>query len=239
MSGSAQHAGESTVRQTNYPTQRARHGFTLMELVLAMGVCAIVLAGVNGVFFSAVHLRDSATQAVDAALPVQRALAILRRDLQGVMPVSTSGILAGDFKVGNVTSPGVNQNVAIELYTTTGALHETEPWGDIQRVTYELRATAAGSDLIRSVTRNLLATIAPVPEDQWLMGHVTNLDFDCYDGAQWRTAWDTTVTDTNLPVAVRVRIQLAGDARDRQPITLVVPVDSQTITSQVQSATSS
>ena len=138
-----------------YPhLQSGRHGFTLMELVLAMGVCAIVLAGVSGVFFSAVRLRDSATQAVADALPVERALGILRRDLQGVMPVSTSGILSGDFKVGDVTSPGVNQNVASELYTTTGPLHENEPWGDIQRVTYELRASATGHDLIRSVTRN-------------------------------------------------------------------------------------
>ena len=204
-----------------------------------MGVCAIVLAGVSGVFFSAVRLRDSATQAVDNALPVQRAVAILRRDLQGVMPVSASGILAGNFKVGNVTSPGVNQNVAIELSTTTGVLHENEPWGDIQRITYELRATASGKDLVRSVTRNLLATITPVPEDQSLMGNVASLDFDCYDGAQWRTTWDTAVTDTNLPVAVRVRIQPAGGSRDQQPITLVVPVASRVIANQPPAGTSS
>jgi len=223
-----------------YPhLQSGRHGFTLMELVLAMGVCAIVLAGVSGVFFSAVRLRDSATQAVADALPVERALGILRRDLQGVMPVSTSGILSGDFKVGDVTSPGVNQNVAIELYTTTGPLHENEPWGDIQRVTYELRASATGHDLIRSVTRNLLTPMTPVPENQWLLGNVLSLDFDCYDGAQWRPAWDTTVTDTNLPVAVRVRIQWAASSRDRQPITLVVPVDSQSVTNQSAFGTSS
>lgn len=220
-------------------THGGRPGFTLMELVLAMGVCAIVLAGVSGVFFSAVRLRDSATQMVDDALPVQRAVAILRRDLQGVMLPATSGILSGDFKVGDVTSPGVNQNVAIELYTTTGALHANEPWGDIQRVTYELRPTATGKDLIRSVTRNLLATITPVPDDQWLLGTVESLDFDCYDGTQWRTAWDTTMSDTNLPVAVRVRIQLAGGSRNRSPITLVVPLDSQSGTNQIQAAASS
>ena len=210
-----------------------------MELVLAMGVCAIVLAAISGVFFSAVRLRDSATQAVDDVLPVQRALAVLQHDLQGVMPLSPTGVFSGDFKVGDVTSLGMSQNVAIELYTCTGALHENEPWGDVQRVTYELRAGAAGKDLIRSVTRNLLATITPAPEEQCVMGNVESVDFECYDGAQWWTEWDTTMSDTTLPVAVRVRIQLAGDSRRREPLVLVVPLDTQPNTTQAESSAGS
>ena len=46
---------------------------------------------------------------------------------------------SGDFKAGNVTSFGIAQPVSLEVYTTTGALHDTEPWGDVQRVTYELK----------------------------------------------------------------------------------------------------
>jgi len=225
--------------KANPPSRRGRHGFTLMELVLALGVSAIVLAAVSGVFFSAVRLRDRAAQAVDEELPVQRALSTLQRDLQDAMPPSTNGVLSGDFKVGSVSSLGENQPVAIELYTTTGALHENVPWGDVQRVTYELRATATGQDLIRSVTRNLLATITPAPEDQWLLGNVASVDFDCYDGTQWRNTWDTTMSDTNLPVAVRVRIQMAGGTPNQPPIVLVVPLDTQTSTNQLQSTTSS
>jgi len=153
--------------------------------------------------------------------------------------------MTGDFRVGDITSAGLNQNVSIELYTTTGALHENEPWGDVQRVTYELRPSVGGAgtrgqDLVRSVTRNLLATITPVPEDQWMLGRVQSLTFDCYDGAQWRNSWDTTVSDTNLPAAVRVSIQLAGegsvDPRDREPIVLMVPIDSQSRSNQVPTA---
>ena len=225
--------------------KRACGGFTLMELVLAMGICAIVLAAINAVFFSALRLRAVTMQAVDESLPVQRALTTLRRDLQCAMPPLTNGVLSGDFKVGDVTSLGLNQNVNIELYTTTGALHENEPWAEVQRVTYELRASAAGpsapgKDLIRSVTRNLLATITPSPDDQWMMGNVASVDFDCYDGTQWRNAWDTTAGNTNLPVAVRVRIQLAGNDADsplsQQPIVIVVPIDTQSRTNQTQGA---
>ena len=229
--------------KTAYSIQRGCGGFTLMELVLAMGICAIVLAAINAVFFSALRLRAVTMQAVDESLPVQRALTTLRRDLQCATPPSTNGVLSGDFKVGDVTSLGLNQNVNIELYTTTGALHENEPWAEVQRVTYELKPSAAGAsapgkDLIRSVTRNLLATITPSPDDQWMMGNVASVDFDCYDGTQWRNAWDTAAGNTNLPVAVRVRIQLAGNDADsplsQQPIVIVVPIDTQSRTNQTQ-----
>jgi type II secretion system protein J len=220
-------------------------GFTLIELMLAMGVCAIALAAINGVFFGALRLREATIRAVDEAAPAQLALTTLRSDLQSAMSPTTNGVMTGDFRVGDITSVGLNQNVSIELYTTTGALHENEPWADVQCVTYELRPSAGGAgnqgeDLVRSVTRNLLATITPVPEDQWMLGHVQSLTFDCYDGTQWRNSWDTTVSDTNLPIAVRVTIQLAGegpgDPRAREPIILTVPIDSQARTNQVPTA---
>lgn len=227
------------MKNTYYPYARRNCGFTLLELVLALGVCAVIISAVGGVFYSAERLRDSSTRAVNDALPVWRALSVMKRDLQGVMVPSPDGILSGDFKAGDVTSPGLNQNVAIELYTTTGTLQPDKPWGDVQRVTYEVRPTTPGKTLFRSVTRNLLANFEPDPDEQSLMDNVESVDFDCYDGVQWRSAWDTTLSDTNLPVAVRVRIQLAGDFQNRQPITLVVPLDSQSITNQTSSTTGS
>jgi type II secretion system protein J len=235
----------------NRPAQphHARHvrrgGFTLVEVMLAMAVCAIVLAAINGVFFGALRLRETTNRVVDESQPVQLALSTMRSDLQSAMSPTTNGVMTGDFRVGDITSAGLNQNVSIEMYTTTGALHETEPWGEVQRVTYELRPSAGGAgargqDLVRSVTRNLLATITSAPEDRWVMGQVQNLTFDCYDGTQWRNTWDTTLGDTNLPIAVRVTIQLAGegpnDPRVREPIVLLVPVDSESRTNQMPNA---
>ena len=209
-------------------------GFTLIELVLAIGVMAMVLIVMNAVFFSAMRLRESTNNIVDESLPVQQALALLRRDLQGAVP--PNGTLSGDFKVGGVSTLGLNLPVDIELHTTTGALLENEPWGEVQRVTYGLKLpndrSLPGKDLIRSVTRNLLSTITPQPQEQWMMGGVESIEFYCYDGAQWRNYWDTAMTDTNLPSAVRVRVQLAGNHNDAasSPIEIVVPIDSQSRT---------
>jgi type II secretion system protein J len=211
--------------------------FTLIELILSIAIMAIVMIAINAVFFSAVRLRENTTEAVEESLPVQQALSTMRRDLQGAVAPSENGILTGDFKVGSVNSMGTSFPVDLELYTTTAVMRDNEPWGEVQRVTYGLRQSenrlAPGKDLIRSVTRNLLATMTPQPEDQWMMSGVESIEFSCYDGTQWRNDWDSTVTDTNLPNAIRVRILLAsnnGNSGKSRPIEMVVAIDSQSRT---------
>jgi hypothetical protein len=182
------------------------------------------------------RLRERTTDMIEEASPIDRATTIIRRDLLSIIGSTTNSVLAGDFKAGDVTSVGVSQNVSIEIYTTTAPLRDTDPWGEIQRVTYSLRAPASrsalgGKELVRSITRNLLATVTPMPEEQWILSEVETLQFECYDGTRWRSTWDTTLGDTNMPTAVRVNIQLTknrgGDARSRPPIELVVPLNCQ------------
>src|SRR5258708_6890088 len=70
----------------------------------------------------------------------------------------------------------------------------------------------SGKDLVRTINRNPLGTAGLNPEEHRLLGHVESLEFAGYDGANWRESWDTSLSDTNLPSALRVRIQLAGDS---------------------------
>jgi len=221
------------------------HAFTLIEMVLAIGVAALVLIAINTVLFAALNLRDETAGAVDAATPVDQTMTFLRRDLECVMTPTngTTKILSGDFRVGNVNSDGVSVPVAIEMFTATGSLSDSAPWADIQRVTYELKDSAnlnaAGKDLVRSVARNLLTITTPDVEDQLMLSGVESVKFSCFDGSQWQDTWDTTgltSANTNLPVAVRVDIQMSGD-NNQQPIELIVPIDSQMRTNAVLKAT--
>lgn len=211
-----------------------------MEMLLALAVSAIVLAGIGGVFYSAIRLRERTAALVDASAPLYQALTFLRRDLQGA--VTPGGILAGDFKSGAV-SGGLVQGYGLQFSTTTGIIKDDVPYGDIQDVVYELRDPTernytGGKDLIRSVSRNLLTTTTLDATDQWLLGNVQSLEFACFDGLEWRDSWDSSMGDTNLPVAVRVRIQLAADnatdLRSRQPIEMIVPLGVQSRTNLVQ-----
>jgi type II secretion system protein J len=214
--------------------------FTLIEMLLAVAICAIVLLAINGVFATALHLRDKTSDAVEEALPINRALEILGRDLKGA--VGPGGFLAGDFRCG-VQATGATMGLSgeagsagLDFYTSTGIISDAAPWGDLQEVFYELKAPSdqnrTGMDLVRCINRNLLATTTQTPEIQWLMGNVQTLEFDCYDGTQWRNTWDTSAGDTNLPLVVRVRIQLVPrpgeESGNLQPVEMVVPLVSQT-----------
>jgi prepilin-type N-terminal cleavage/methylation domain-containing protein len=221
--------------------------FTLVEMILAIGVSAIALIAVNAVLFTALHLRESTTAAVDASLPVDQTVTFLRRDLEcTVTPTNgTSKYLSGSFKLGNISSPGMAEPVAAEIYTATGALGVNAPWADIQRVTYGLKnslETSGRTDLYRSVTRNLLATSTQEITEQLMLRDVESVKFSGYDGAQWLEMWDTsdiTSTTTNLPLAVRVEIQLTGGSSARlEPIRLVVPIDSVMRTNMVFASSS-
>ena len=215
--------------------------FTLIEMLLAVAICAIVLVAINGVFATAVRLRDKTSEAVEEASPVNRALDTLYRDLKAA--VGPGGFLAGDFKCGAAAMgatmglSGEAGSAGLDFYTATGAINDKAPWGDLQEVFYELKAPTdrdqQGMDLVRCINRNLLATTTQTPEIHRLLSHVRTLEFECYDGTQWRNLWDTSNGDTNLPATVRVRIQLAprsGEqvSRETRPLELVIPLVTQT-----------
>ena len=234
----------------------------MIEILIAVMTFAIVLGAVNTVFYSALRLRNKTALAVEKALPIQQATTIIKHDLAGIVP--PGGLLAGALRSGTGTSStpsagslttlgslgSMNQEGSTEFFTTSGAMDQFSPWAEVQKVNYYLRdptnrAFATGRDLVREVTRNLLATTEDLPSQQVLMGGVEYLEFYFYDGSEWRDSWDSSTEETGLPKAVKVLIQLAGDESERQSrsllnqrpaIELVVPVVVQGRTNQTQTA---
>ena len=246
-----------------------RRGFTLIELLLATAIFAIVLVSINTVFFAALRLRRATTRALDESRPLNNTLAILRRDLQNAVP--PGGVLAGSFRYGglnqgfssmssanNASSSSAASTVAansataqlggLDFFTATGSLKEEAPWGAIQEVNYRLTSPldpskALGKDIVRSVSRNLLAVASQTPEEQRLASNIEALDFSFWDGSQWRDAWDSTTGDTNLPLAVRVSVHLAVDpsisTAKQEPVEMVVLLDAQPAISSDETNTTS
>jgi type II secretion system protein J len=227
---------------TQTRAQPGSRAFTLVEVLLALAICAVVLVAINAVFASAVRLRDRTSAGIEERLPVERTLEMLRHDLKSA--VGPRGFLAGDFKCGaqamgaSMGLTGEAGGAGLDFVTSTGMISDNAPWGDLQEVLYELKTPAdrnqAGMDLVRCVNHNLLATITPTPEIQSLLSHVETVEFDCYDGSQWRNTWDTSAGDTNLPTAVRIRIQLLAqfgeDASKKAPLEVMVPLGTVTRT---------
>lgn len=211
--------------------------FTLIELLIAVLVFAIVLASINAVFYSAVRLRNRAAQSFEESLPLQQTTAVIERDLASL--VIPGGTLSGVFQTTS-GSNSVTGQISPDFYTASGLIDPNDlvPWAEVQRVSYSLLDStngSAGKDLVRFVTRNLLAgSVQETPAQQFLMSGVDNVAFQYYDGTTWRESWDSS-SQTNLPLAIKVQIALTSTQRVAAltaPIELVVPVSVQVPTNQ-------
>ena len=248
-------------RSSIFPKRNGIRGFTLIELILAVGIFAIVMVAINTAFFAALRLRQHSSEALEQALPLDHALSLLRRDLLNAVP--PGGVLAGDFRsgTGGSSSSGTSSKSAsaanssasrglgtaqyggLDFFTTTGTLNDDVPWADVQEVNYQLqdpgdRLHTYGRDLVRTVTRNLLATSTQAADTQKLVSNVEEMDLSFFDGLAWRTDWDTTAGDTNLPKAVKVTLRMATSTgpspASAQPLELLVLLDCQSVTNLTQ-----
>lgn len=232
-----------TPRHPRNPTLRWR-AFTLIEVLLAVAIFGMVLLAIHSIFHGALRLRNRTTQAIEEALPVERAMATLRSDLAGI--VAPGGTLAGNLTTTTPSTEGLLSQPLIEFYTSGGVLTDVAPWGDIQRVSYTLGATtnlAAGRELRRIVTRNLLALIQDTPDDQPLLQGVESVLFSFHDGTAWKDTWDSTNEVTALPRAIRVSLTLVDTNLNRAashppPMELVVGIMVEPLTNATSSTTS-
>ena len=225
------------------PAFKSRRGFTLLELLVAIAVGAIVLLVISGTFFGAIRLSNTTHDRIASDLELQRTLGIVRKDFAGIM--LPGGVLAGQFQTtvaSSLTQGTYGDQVGPDLYTNTGTVDGWGPFSEVQLVEYYLSPNTDGGNgrsLVRVVTRNLLPVQTTTPDVQTLLSGISNATIDYYDGSQWTDTWDSSAT-TTLPKAIRFQIVLAGANSGRpnqQPIELVVPVLVSTPASQLQSIT--
>jgi prepilin-type N-terminal cleavage/methylation domain-containing protein len=154
--------------------------------------------------------------------------------------VSMGGVTETGMSMANnrFNTAGAMQTLGIQFFATTGVIDDNQQWGELQRVTYQLQPAldreAIGRDLVRSVSRDLLSPIGiEDPIEERLLNNVEDMQIDCLSGTQWLPNWDTTMGDTGLPTAIRIRIQLATEdraARSQQPIEMIMPLYVQGLT---------
>jgi type II secretion system protein J len=201
-------------------------GFTLLELLIASAMFAVIVGALYSAFYGALRLREKAYETLEKGLPKRYAVSLIQRDLAYI--AAPVGLLAGPM-IGEKTEEGDLRLDLLEIHTASGMVHDDEPWGDIQRIKYSVEEDPLddnqGKHLVRAVTRNLLPSIEEEPEEERLLRHVQSLEFSYYDGEEWQDSWDSTARENELPEAIRLRIEYAppeGDERIEPPIELVV-----------------
>lgn len=234
-----------------WTSARIVRAFTLLEILIAVVAFAIVLAAINGVFYSGLKLRNRSAASLEKSLPLAQALNIMKRDLANLaLPGTNSSPLAGQLQ-SSPTGTGSQQQlqfgsiqgsgsagalagqVSPDFYTMSGVMDDQAPWPSVQKVAYLLvdstNRNAVGKDLIRAVTRNLLPVsgVTEEPVEQLLLPDVSEVAFTYHDGTQWQETWDSASSNSvALPLAIKVQIQLASAERTglQPPVELVVPI---------------
>ena len=229
-------------------------GFTLLELLLATAIGAIVLLVINATFFGTLRLHNTTHDKIDQDLVIQRTLSIIRRDLAGIMvpanPTATtytlSGQLSSDVTSTNELDNASSERITPDIYTDSGKIDGWTAYSEVQMVSYYLSPGANGTpgrNLVRVVSRNMLPVLDGTAEAQTLLTGVNSAAISYFDGENWLETWDSTTT-TSLPTAIKFSLVLAPrdgstSRSDPDPIELIVPVVVKTAATLQQEAAAS
>jgi prepilin-type N-terminal cleavage/methylation domain-containing protein len=202
---------------------RRRGGFTLLELVVALGMIAILTIPLYQSVRLAFGARNSAEAAIEPPRSAFIALDILQRDLQNAMSPGGNFPQANTFEGTQVQDDRGHEADDIVFYSTAQAPNHVDSNGDINQIELTIldaaNSTQRGHVLARRVTSNLLAQVTPTPDDEVICRDVSSLTFQYYTGSEWLPTWDSTQEDNQLPAAVQITLQidrpLAGSTQTR------------------------
>lgn len=199
-------------RSTSQNGIGARHGFTLVEVMLAMVITAFMVGSITMSMSRLGVARSVSKERLDAHLRADGALDMLRRDIASI--VRTDDLFFTRFQLfdNTVKSPlgtldrdelllfSVRMRPIRDIdYTGEGSVYETQ---------YRIDVDEAGPVLW--VRRDAL------PDEYPLAGGlatpqvegVLSVDYEAYDGEQWYQEWDSD--DWGIPHAVRITVVASG-----------------------------
>ena len=185
------------------PCRSAETGFTLVELLLAVALSALLLTIVYATYFSINRSIVAATESQDA-LDTGRALTeLLKRDIRAMSTASY---------------PFIAKYVDIDgrrfgdLEFVTNALSATDPLR-LRRVEYSVVIVGNGQKvLVRKESTDLFDLIDKPPADNpprvlEISRIVTGFVTEFYNGGAWLPTWDSGIGGA-LPKQVRITIDV-------------------------------
>lgn len=199
--------------------RKAAHtGFTLLELILAMGMISMLAVSLYATLRVAFKARDSATSGIAPMRSANIALDLIGEDVESALP--PTGLLAGAFLGQHLGDVQTSQDT-VEFYciNSSDSLDPPNSAG-LRKIDLGLIPSPDGKGnlLIRRITSNLLSPQEVVPDDEILARNVRSFALRYYDGTQWYEEWDSTQMGDLLPVAVQVNLQIQTGTDSQAPL---------------------
>ena len=212
-----------------------RSGFTLIELMVAMGMTAVIALSLFGTLRIAFKAQANAEANVEPGRTIDLAMDLLRTDFQNAISpnaaaaaststttttttTATPQYLAGPFNGSQAPDDRGHPSADVVFCTTadgplhpnpTGTLDPTGD-GDIRQVELTVITLPGTQDhvLVRRVIGNLLGTQQVDPDDEVVLRGVSSFTVEYSDGTTWLPSWASVDQDNTIPTAVRVTIEL-------------------------------
>jgi len=195
----------------------SRRGFTLIELIVAMSIVAIMAVSLYASVRIAFKAQDAAERAIEPSRTAELAMEFIRLDLDNATPPAgnngqialATGKLRGDF-MGSDGTDNNHDSDDLNFYTTADAAEHESANGEVKQVEFLITTPQNSNEraLVRRVTRNLLSALVPTPDEEVLCRGVVGFNLRYYDGTTWQDTWDSTAVNNALPTAVEVTIEL-------------------------------
>jgi len=200
------------------PADRGCRGFTLLELVVAIAIFAVMAAMAYGGLSSVLDVADRARIQDDRLARVQLAISRLERDVEQTVTRS----VRDEFGDRQVAFRGAADGQGVE-FTRSGHVNPLKlPRSALQRVAWRVE----GDELQRSAWSVLdTPTGASPPKAETVLTGVEAWEVRFLTQDQWVTSWPRQegpeALDGELPKAVDVTLEIEGWGRVRR--LLVVP----------------
>lgn len=186
--------------------QRKDKGFTLLEIVMAMGLSVFVLAIAYTTYFSINSAVEAASEGREAAETGPVLIDLIRKDLRGAASPASH-----DF-IGNTTEGSEGEHSSsIEFVTTTSM--DRNSLG-LNKVGYLLVALPGSEKaFVRRQSNDLKADLGKNGRAFELSRIITAFELSFYDGNSWADKWDSKVQN-RLPLQVRIKITVDEGKRN-------------------------
>jgi type II secretion system protein J len=212
-------------------------GFTLIELLMAVFAASVILTSLYGVFSQALKRRDELIERTRLSALRARAASVIRNDLQNAIITGIDGGIA-DMVEGSREATHARFPGSLRFTTTTGRESSEELFGDVQEVEYYIDTdpdapNAEAGVLVRALDRNLLGSPRAATREEPLLAGVSSMEVEFFDGSSWIDSWAMTDQESEVPVAVRVRLLQRPDNTAAHktaiapPLEIVVPWSTQ------------
>lgn len=192
-------------------------GFTLLEVLIALALLAILSAALYGTWFSLVRGREAATTAMEG-----------RRELRDTVDDLHRELSAAFYSFGNDRLHFVVEDrdffgkpaSTLNFTTLSAPLASDQKLSDQTEVQY-VPLEKDGKIVLTKQTRDVYSEAEPFPVPR--MEQVEGFLVECSaDGEKWVRSWDTTL-NKSLPQMVRVSIQVKDGSQVVTFVTLATP----------------